>query len=258
LGRYTSLCDDTRTPPWRESHDVIPIPPRLVLFDLDGTLLDTLDDIALALGKSLAAMGRPPCEPGAVAKMVGDGARALVTRALGVSPFGEPTPAEVDAMLASFLAAYAADPTPATRYMPGTIELLDALERAHIRCAVCTNKPRAITVPVVGRMLAGRIAAIVAGGDTPRLKPDRGPIDRALTLLGSSPADAVMVGDGPQDIRAAQAAGVAAIGVRGGYGGTTRLEDASPDRVVDRLDALIELFEIGEFRRLLASKAPAD
>jgi len=225
---------------------VIPTPPRLVLFDLDGTLLDTIGDITAALQIALEGTARPVLDRASVAKMVGDGARVLVTRALGMEPSGPPAEEagteRIDSTLARFLAAYEDDPTPSTRFMPGAIELLDALQRSNVRIALCTNKPRAITVPIVERMLAGRIDTIVAGGDTPRLKPDRGPIDRALSILRLAPSVSVMVGDAPQDIRAAHAAGVAAVGVRGGYGGSERLEDASPDLLVDRLDALIRVF----------------
>lgn len=202
--------------------------PSLVIFDLDGTLLDTLGDIANALEKALlrhqfATPGREQ-----VARMVGDGARVLCARATGLPP------EEVDEVLATFLAEYAADPTPATRWMPGAMELLDALAARGISAVVCTNKPGTLARVVVERMFGARIARTLGGGDTERLKPDPDPIRAALD--GVDPRRAWMVGDGAQDVAAARAAGVFAIGLRGGYGDIT-----TADLVIDRLDALVPL-----------------
>ncbi len=200
--------------------------PSLVVLDLDGTLLDTLGDIALALEKTLDRHGLAAPRRDRVATMIGDGARVLLARATGGRP------EEMDELLATFLAEYAADPTPATRIMPGAIELLDALAARGIPAVVCTNKPGPLARTVVERVLGGRVARTLGGGDTARLKPDPQPILAALA--GLAPARAWMVGDGAQDVAAARAAGVTAIGVRGGYGDVSRA-----DLVVERLDGLI-------------------
>ena len=204
--------------------------PRAVVFDLDGTLLDTLGDIALALGRALELHGRPAPDRDAVARMVGDGARVLVARALSAAPDAALT----EAVLASFLDAYAADPTPATRLMPGAAELLAALRVRSIPAVVCTNKPGPLARLIVERIFGTQIVATFGGGDTARLKPDPEPIVASLTRVGVAQAAAWMVGDGPQDIAAARAAGVFAIGVRGGYGNAE-----GADLTIDALDELI-------------------
>lgn len=202
--------------------------PSLVVLDLDGTLLDTLGDITIALEKTLARHGLAAPRREGVAGMIGDGARVLLSRATGLRPD------ETDGLLATFLVEYAADPTPATRIMPGALELLAALAARGIPAVVCTNKPGPLARTVVERVLGERVQRTLGAGDTARLKPDPEPILAALG--GVDPARAWMVGDGPQDVAAARAAGVAAIGVRGGYGDIT-----SADLIVERLDELIPL-----------------
>jgi phosphoglycolate phosphatase len=238
----------TRPAPPGEDSSVIPLPPAAVLFDLDGTLIDSLDDIAHALGAALREGGHPVPDRASIGRMVGDGARVLVQRAL--SGTGSPSaalgpngadPAVVSAVLASFQKAYARDPAPATRVLPGALELLDRLGELRIPRIVCTNKPRAVSELVLARVLPGRTDGLVAGGDTPRLKPDRAMIDRALALATAPAHLAVMVGDGPQDILSARAAGVFAIGVRGGFVGEGPLLAAAPDLLVERLDDLVEV-----------------
>lgn len=200
--------------------------PSLSIFDLDGTLLDTLGDISLALQRTLEKHGLGVPQRDAIARMVGDGARRLLSRATG-------RPVEdMDELLATFLAEYAADPTPETRVMPGTVALLDALAARRIPAVVCTNKPGPLARAVIERTLGARIERTLGGGDTARLKPHPEPI---LALLGGhAPSRVWMVGDGAQDILAARAAGVTAIGVRGGYG-----DISGAELVVSNLDELI-------------------
>lgn len=205
--------------------------PRAVVFDLDGTLVDTLDDITLALGRALAKHGKTALDREVVAGIVGDGARMLVARALSASPDSR----DVDAMLRTFLDAYETDPTPGTRLMPGAIALLDALAARAIPAVVCTNKPARLARVVVEATLGDRIAATFGAGDTARLKPDPEPILAALARVGVAPGSAWMVGDGPQDIAAARAASVFAVWCRHGYG---RAEGA--DLTIDALDELIQ------------------
>lgn len=209
--------------------------PRAVLFDLDGTLLDSLDDITIVLGRVLRAHQFPPPDRHAVATMVGDGARSLVARAVGL-PRDD---ARVGSLTTEYLDAYAADPTPATRLMEGATALLDALAAAGIRSVVCTNKPKPVASVVVARTLGDRVLGVIGAGDAPKLKPARDPVDAALALAGVSGDDAWMVGDAEQDVLAAKAAGVASIAFTGGYGDPERLRAAGADVYVDRLDALV-------------------
>jgi phosphoglycolate phosphatase len=208
--------------------------PRAVLFDLDGTLVDTLDDITIVLGRVLVAHGFAAPERAAVSRMVGDGARALVARAVGKDLEDE----QVGALTAAYVAAYEADPTPGsstgTKPNPGAVELLDALAARKIPAVVVTNKPSKVARAVVERTFGGRIVATIGAGDTTRSKPHPEPILAACAAVGVTRAGGVWrVGDGPHHMAAARPAGVRAIAYRGGYG------DAASDDAIDDLAELI-------------------
>jgi N-acetyl-D-muramate 6-phosphate phosphatase len=204
--------------------------PAAVLFDLDGTLLLTLDDIALALEKALEKHGLTA--PADIAPMVGDGARMLCSRAVGRSP-EDPL---VSAVLSSFLDAYAADPTPRTRLGEGAAALLAALSAKRIPVAVVTNKPGALARTIIERLVPG-ISVTLGGGDTTHLKPHPEPLLEAKRRLGVD-GPIWMVGDGVQDVAAGRTAGAFTVLVRQGYGVRDRVE---ADLVIDRLDELIAL-----------------
>lgn len=211
--------------------------PHAVLLDLDGTLLDTLEDITVNLGRGLARHGYPKPSREEVARMVGDGAMALVARALAPLGVGE---AEVALVHASFLEEYAAAPAAHARPSTGCFELLDALAAAGIAAVVCTNKRGLIARRIIAQTFPGRALPTVGGGDAPRLKPAPDLLRAALATVGVS-GPAWMVGDSEQDVLAARAAGLTAIGVRHGYGDPKKLDAAGPDLLVDDLTALIPL-----------------
>jgi phosphoglycolate phosphatase len=217
-------------------------PARLggVVFDLDGTLLDTLDDIRITLNRTLVAAGWPERGRDEIARAVGDGAKNLVARAMGV-PLDDP---RVEPLLAKYVVEYEADPTPATKPMPGAIALLDALESKGVRIGICTNKPRAVVDRVLARVLSRRFDAVIAAGDVAKLKPEPDPIRIALERMKVATADAIVVGDGAQDVMAARAAGVFSVGCAFGYGGE-KLRASRPDVTIDRLDALRSMFGLG-------------
>jgi phosphoglycolate phosphatase len=201
--------------------------PRAAVLDLDGTLVDSAPDIAAALNRVLEAEGRAALPLAAVKGFIGDGARALVARALGRAR------SDVDGPLALFQRRYRERPCVETRLMPGALAALDALAGA--RLALVTNKPRDVTRLVLdGLGLAPRFAAVYAGGDGP-LKPDPAAI-RAV-LGGVPPAEAWVIGDGPQDVEAGRAAGCFTVGVLGGYA-DARLAASAPDVLLGSLAEL--------------------
>ncbi len=207
-----------------------PIP---VIFDLDGTLIDSRGDIVRACRGMLADLGRPSLPSEVIASFVGDGARVLVERALG----GDVDGALVERGIELFLHHYEADPVRETVLLPGVAETLDALEGHPL--AVCTNKPRRTTLPVLrGLDLERRFRVVVAGGDTAEKKPDPAPILRACALLGVAPSEAWMIGDGPQDVLGARAAGVRSVGVKGGILDLERLLAAEPDFLLESMAEL--------------------
>jgi len=205
----------------------------VLVFDLDGTLIDSRKDIAIALNHALTSTGRAPLSEDLIASYVGDGARTLCARALQRDE-ADPTVGEV---LEAFLAYYAAHPADFTRWLPHAREALEALS-AH-PLALCTNKPRPTTDAVLRALDAdGLFAAIVAGGDTPRKKPDPEPLFAIAERLRVPATQLVMIGDGPQDIEAGRRAGAKTVAVRGGFPPIEKLLAAGPDVVIGSLAEL--------------------
>lgn len=191
---------------------------RAVCLDLDGTLIDSAPDLAAALNRRLATHGLSPHPLAAVKRMIGDGARVLLTRgfaAHGVSL----DEAALAAELAAFIPDYEAHSLDETRPFPGVAEALDRLAAAGLTLAIVTNKPEGPTHTILRALGLDSRFATVAGGDSfPVRKPDPGHLTGALARIGISPRDAVMVGDHRNDLLAARGAGVAAIFAAFGYG----------------------------------------
>jgi phosphoglycolate phosphatase len=206
---------------------------RPVVFDLDGTLVDSKQDIVVAANHVLEAAGREALPDAVVAGYVGDGARYLIGCVLGLDPSDPAVTPHLDV----FLDYYTDHAVDHTTLMPGALEVLGAMSGRKV--ALCTNKSRRTTLAVLdGLGITDRFDAIVAGGDTPKNKPSPDPLLLAAELLGASAADLVMVGDGPQDILAARAVGAYGVGVRGGILPIERLVAAAPDVVLDDLSEL--------------------
>ncbi len=209
-----------------------------IVFDLDGTLIDSRADIANAANHALAAQGRATLTPAEIAGYVGDGARLLMARAARL----EPESAELEALLASFLAYYTAHPTDHTLLIPGAHEALAQL--SHLPLALCTNKPRAVTDAVLAQLrLPAKFRVVVAGGDLPKNKPDPLPLQHIAKLLSLNPSELVMVGDGAQDIRCAKAAGARSVGVDGGMQASDLMLEAKPDVFLRTLADLPRVIE---------------
>jgi phosphoglycolate phosphatase len=207
--------------------------PRGIVFDLDGTLIDSAGDIAAAVNHALVEKGRKPLPMATIRRFVGDGARSLCARAVGL-PERHP---EVDGVLESYLAFYLAHPTDHTRWMPKARAVLDELRR--FRLAIATNKPRNTTDVVLARLgVRSLFSAVSAGGDVSFVKPSPDPILHVAKQLGLNPDQMVMVGDGPQDVEAGRRAGCRTIGVKGGFLAPERLIAAQPDVILGSLAEL--------------------
>jgi phosphoglycolate phosphatase len=203
-----------------------------LVFDLDGTLIDSRRSIAAACNHALAAAGRAPLPELEIAGYVGDGARTLVARAFRE----EPRSAVVDAALVEFVRFYTAHPILGTTWLPGAREAL-----GFGRATLVTNKARAITVEILRALdVAHLFVAVIAGGDGP-LKPDPAPILAAVRALGAPAASTWVVGDGVQDLLAGKAAGCRTAAVLGGFTSEERLRAVGPDVVLaslEKIDAL--------------------
>ena len=211
--------------------------PQAVLFDLDGTLVDSAPDIHAALNETLASYGEPPFTLEAVTRMVGRGVPVLIERAwegLGKSI----DPAERDRMVARFLAIYEPRATELTTLTAGASEATRALVDAGIPIGVVTNKPEAATREILSHFGLSELMQVVVGGDAgPAKKPDPGLLLLACERLGLAVDQVVFVGDSENDVAAAKAAGMAVVVLRGGYT-SIAADDLGADAVVDRLDGL--------------------
>ena len=203
-------------------------PIGAVVFDLDGTLIDSCTDIALAANHCLGLAGLPSCSEARICECIGDGSRLLLQRASGLAPDAP----ELDGMLQEFFTYYTEHAVDHTRLMPGAREVLEQLR--HLPRALCTNKPRVTTAAVLeGLGIASEFDAVVAQGDVPHTKPHPAPLLRIAELLGLPSEQLVMVGDGPQDIECARAAGARSIGISEALiVPLERLIAAEPDQLV--------------------------
>jgi phosphoglycolate phosphatase len=211
---------------------------RLVVFDLDGTLVDSAGDLASAVNAMLArlAEGTPALSEAEVRGFIGEGARLLVSRSLARA--GLPRPVE-DA-LPVFLDCYRARLLDSTRPYPGVVEALDAL--AGDTLAVLTNKPGDLSRALLeGLGLAGRFAHVYGGGDLPR-KPDPAGLQRLMAETGHVAGSTVMVGDSAVDVLTGRAAGVFTVGVSYGFAPGS-FATHPPDVVLDDLRALPHVLE---------------
>ena len=209
--------------------------PKAVLFDLDGTLVDSAPDLHAVLNETLASYGEPPFTLDAVVKMIGGGVAVLIERAYAA--LGKDIdPATRDKVVERFKAIYAPRSTELTTLMPGASGTTRRLAEAGIRLGVVTNKFAAATADILAHFGLADVMSVVVGGDAgPKAKPDPGLILHACEQLGLAPGEVLFVGDGENDAKAAKAAGIPVILVRGGYTseGPDRL---GADLVVDRLD----------------------
>ncbi|MDX1731522.1 MAG: phosphoglycolate phosphatase [Aurantimonas coralicida] len=211
--------------------------PQAVLFDLDGTLVDSAPDIHAALNETLASYGEPPFTLEAVTRMVGRGVPVLIERAwegLGKSI----DPAERDRVVDRFLAIYEPRATELTTLTAGASEATRALVDADTPIGVVTNKPEAATREILSHFGLSELMQVVVGGDAgPAKKPEPGLLLLACERLGLAVDQVVFVGDSENDVAAAKAAGMAVVVLRGGYT-SIAADDLGADAVVDRLDGL--------------------
>ena len=196
--------------------------PRTLLLDLDGTLADTLPDLAASLNRLMRARGLPAFAPAEVAPMVGDGVARLVQRAFVAR--GQEADA---AAIAEYSADYAAHAADATQAFPGVAEGLRSMAEEGWRLAVCTNKPeRAARSLLAALGLADYFAAIGGGDSFPVRKPDPAHLLATLKAAGGEVRGAVMTGDHANDVAAARGAGIPCIFAAWGYGRREMAADA--------------------------------
>ena len=211
---------------------------KLVLFDLDGTLLDTLDDLREAVDYALGLRGFPPHSRDAYRKMVGHGIRNLVTQALPAERQADD--ALIDAALADFKAFYSAHIDVHTHPYPGMADLVNRLHREGVFLAITSNKFQEGTEYLIGKFFPGIPFVAVLGNRLGYpLKPDPEIVGEVLRRTGVHPEDAVLVGDSPTDMKTAANGGIASIAVSWGY---RPMKDYPDLTVVDSAEELFTYF----------------
>lgn len=212
---------------------------RLLLFDLDGTLVDSAPDIAMAVDAALGDHGHAAIGLEAVRGYIGNGASRLIHRALTGTRDGDAEPAVFDLVYASFLERYQARLFVDSRVYPDVEAVLRTLAEASWTLGVVTNKPERFTLPLLAAVgLADRFSIVLSGDSLPRKKPDPMPLIHAAAEVGAALAQTMLVGDSFTDVEAARRAGVPVICVSYGYSGGIDLAGLSD---VPLIDAMREL-----------------
>lgn len=221
-----------------------PLSAQAIIFDLDGTLLDTLPDLARAANLMLAELGLPQVDEPAVRAFIGDGAVRLVKRVLTSDWQREPDKALFERAMPVFNHHYREGVARETRPFPGVVEGLEAFRAKGFPLGCITNKPELFTLPLLDETgLAPYFDLVVSGDILPRKKPDPMPITYACGFFAARPDRVVLIGDSGNDRDAAHAAGCPALGVTYGYipGGDVR--SLGFDAIVDSLEEAVALIQ---------------
>ncbi|MBE7183697.1 MAG: phosphoglycolate phosphatase [Methylobacterium mesophilicum] len=209
----------------------------LLVFDLDGTLVDTAPDLVASLNHSLASAGVEPAERDSIGFHVGMGGRAMIERAYNLRSrtLGAD---ELERLAAIFLAHYTDNIPGSSKPYPGVVESIERHRAAGFGFAICTNKPEALALRLVETLGLARHFSAVCGADTfPFRKPDARHLLETIARAGGSPDASVMIGDSKTDIHTAQNAGVPVVAVDFGY--TDRhVSEYEPSVVISAYDEL--------------------
>jgi phosphoglycolate phosphatase len=208
-----------------------------IVFDLDGTLIDTAPDLVDTLNVVFAREGLPPVPYETARNLIGGGARMMIAR--GIEADGRAVePTELERLFRDFIAHYSEHIADRSRPFPGLSDALDALAAGGWRFAVCTNKLESLSVLLLTQLGLEHRFAVICGQDTFGVqKPDPEILRRTVVAAGGTLRNAIMIGDSLTDIRTARAAGVPVIAVDFGY--TDRpVSELGPDRIISRFAQL--------------------
>lgn len=220
----------------------LPSRPGMVLIDLDGTLVDSVPDLAFCVDEMMTRLGRSPRGESAVRQWVGNGVERLVERALTGELDGESDSADVERALPIFLDLYAEHTAARSVLYPGVRAGLDLLCARGYRLGCVTNKAARFTEPLLETLDIRSTFELVVSGDTlPEKKPSPLPLLHAARHFGVEPAAALMLGDSISDVKAARAAGFGIICVSYGYNHGEDIRTAEPDAVIDSFTELGEI-----------------
>ena len=211
---------------------------RLIVYDLDGTLVDTLQDITASANHMLQTLGRPPADPDAVRLFVGRGIRALIQQCLGAGA-GE---ADVDRALAVYREHYGHHMLDTSRLYHGAYELLEHFDQLGRTQAVITNKPNPYSTQILTALgVSDRFVQIIGGDDGYPKKPDPASLLALMAEADATPEQTILIGDSPVDIETGRRAGVLTAAVTHGLATLEEVAAARPDATVSDFAQLAEL-----------------
>jgi len=218
--------------------------PEMVLIDLDGTLVDSVPDLAYCVNKMLPALDLPQRGEEAVRNWVGNGVDKLIHRAISNSLEGEADKELFKRGQEIFNSLYLEHNSKRSQLYPGVKEALSWMRDNGYVLGCVTNKAQKFTLPLLQALdIASFFAVIVAGDSLPEKKPHPLPLLHAAKILHADPEKSLMIGDSQHDVKAARAAGFQVMCVTYGYNHGEDIRSANPDIVVDRLDEIIKLVD---------------
>ncbi len=218
--------------------------PEMILIDVDGTLVDSVPDLAYCVDETMKQLGLPVRGEAAVRDWVGNGIERLVRRALIGKLDGEPGEVLFERAYPIFLDLYAENTSKRSHLYPGVREGIDYLRSNGYRLGCVTNKAAQFTDPLLKELGVYDDFNIVISGDTlTKKKPDPLPLLHAAEFFGVAPEQALMIGDSVSDVKAARAAGFQIVCMSYGYNHGVDIRDANPDAVIDRLEQIRGLLE---------------
>ena len=216
-----------------------PLAVKMVMIDLDGTLIHTAPDLAACANRMLADLGRAPAPVETVMTWIGNGVPRLVKRALTGQMLAEPEEALFEKALAIFQKHYLAHVSDLSRPFPGVVAGLDRLKARGFHLACITNKAEAFTLPLLKNLDLYKYFELVLSGDSlPKQKPDPLPLLHACKHFGITPDHGMLIGDSSNDVEAARAAGMPVLCVPYGYNHGHDIRESHPDAVVESLEAV--------------------
>lgn len=216
----------------------------MILIDLDGTLVDSVPDLAFSVDAMMDELGLPRRGEQAVRKWVGNGVERLVKRALVNDLDGDPDPELYGRALPVFMRVYQENTSRRSRLYPGVREGLDQLQAEDFRMGCVTNKAERFTLPLLrDKGILDRFSLVVSGDTLEFSKPHPAPLLHAAAELGVTPGESLMIGDSRSDVKAARAAGFRIVCMSYGYNHGEDIRTEGPDAVLDRLDELPSLLQ---------------
>ena len=213
-----------------------PLAVKMVMIDLDGTLIHTAPDLAACANRMLADLGRTAYPVETIMTWIGNGVPRLVKRALTNEMWGEPEQAQFMQAHVIFQKHYLAHVSDLSRPYPGVVAGLDRLKVRGFRLACITNKAEAFTLPLLRNLKLDPYFELILSGDSlPKQKPDPLPLLHACKHFGITPDHGILIGDSSNDVEAARAAGMPVICVPYGYNHGHDIRESKPDAVLESL-----------------------